>query len=414
MPSDARWSKGWEDSVDHSQDKGGRRDFGQVSQLRSGRWQARWKINGRWYTARRTDKDNHDLGPLTFSTPKQASDHLAWVKKETDSGRWSAPVKESNTHDDNAPATLREVADDWLARRELKPTTRAKYRAILDRAILPKLGDLPLTDVDQDVMDRWYAGLDPAKRTWRAHSYALLRSILREAHKRKKIGEVPSIDGAGRVKRAREIRVLEPAELAALTAAMPERFRPMVLLSAWCGLRYGEVTALLAADVDLRKAVLHVRRGVTRTRGEWHVSTPKGGVGRTVRIPASILPMVKAHMRGLGPDALLFPAARGGYMIAPTFGKAFRAAAKAIGRPDVRVHDLRHFGLVRYAMAGASLSELIARGGHRTVSAATVYFNVAKDRDAELTERMDQMANGGTVTPISSAKSKLGGTAAAK
>jgi integrase len=173
----------------------------------------------------------------------------------------------------------------------------------------------------------------------------------------------------------------------------------MVLLSGWCGLRYGEATALTRADVDLKRGVLHVRRGVTRTKGEWHVSTPKNGEERAVTIPDSIAAAVAAHVADLAPDDLLFPAPRGGYMIAPTFGKLFRAAAVAIGRPDVRVHDLRHFGLVRYAMAGATPAELMARGGHRTMQAAQVYFNVARGRDAELTRRMSQMATAGASSP---------------
>jgi len=380
-----------------------RRDFGSVRRLPSGKWQARWKLGGKWYAARLTDDDGYDIGAWTFSTEKKALRHLEKIASEVEAGRWRPPIKRSRI---DTPSTLRLFADDWLATQSLKPTTREHYRRVLDKLVLPDLGDLPLSDVDQDRIERWYAGLPGDRPTYRAHAYQVLRTVLRSATRRKLIAEVPSIDGAGRSKRKRQITLLEPAEVDALAAEMPAKYAPMVLLSAWCALRYGEATALTRTDVDTDRGVLHVRRGVTRTKGKWHVSTPKSGQGRVVAIPANVLPVVKAHVDGLAPDDLLFPAPRGGYMIAPTFGKMFRAAADAIGRPDVRVHDLRHFGLTRYAMAGASLAEIMDRGGHLTVDAAQVYFNIAHGRDAEISARMVEMANGGNGVPIGSAKGK--------
>jgi hypothetical protein len=76
-------------------------DFGNVRQLPSGRWQARWKLAGVWYTARRDSAG----GPRTFSTKKQAAAHLVWVRREITEGRWSPPGKAAA----KAP-TLREYA----------------------------------------------------------------------------------------------------------------------------------------------------------------------------------------------------------------------------------------------------------------------------------------------------------------
>ena len=391
-------SLGGEGSVDNTQ----RRQFGQVSKLRSGRWQARWKLNGTWYTARQTDDDNHDLGPLTFSTRRKAEDHLGWVRREIEVGRWRPPVKAPKK--DVAPSTLRAYADDWLARRPLKPTTREKYRALLDRTIFPALGDRALTDVDAEAVDGWYHGLDASKATWRAHAYQLLHAILTTAKERRLIAEVPSIKGAGRAKRKRPLRPLSRDELAALTAAMPERSRVLTLMMAWCALRYGEATALRRRHVDLARGIVHVDRGVTRTKGEWHEDTPKAGESADVAIPPHIVDAVKRHVDGLGPDELLFPARRGGYLIAATYNKAFTTAKQAIGRPDVRPHDLRHTGLFMAAEAGASPQELMQRGRHRTAQASQIYWHAARERDAEIAKRMSEQV--GNVVPITTAQSK--------
>jgi integrase len=50
------------------------------------------------------------------------------------------------------------------------------------------------------------------------------------------------------VKRARQIREASLAELEAITLAMPPRYRLMVLLAAWCALRFGELTELRRSE----------------------------------------------------------------------------------------------------------------------------------------------------------------------
>ena len=96
---------------------------------------------------------------------------------------------------------------------------------------------------------------------------------------------------------------------------MPDRLRLMVLLAAWCGLRFGELAELRRADVDLAHGVLRVRRGVVRAGGQPIAGTPKSEAGiRDVAIPPHLMPMVHDHLighAGRGRDALLFPAAIG-------------------------------------------------------------------------------------------------------
>ena len=51
-------------------------------------------------------------------------------------------------------------------------------------------------------------------------------------------------------------------ELETLSKAMPDKYRVMVLLAAWCGLRFGELAELRRKDVDTREGVIRVRRAV--------------------------------------------------------------------------------------------------------------------------------------------------------
>ena len=194
---------------------------------------------------------------------------------------------------------------------------------------------------------------------------------------------------------------IEPAslpELETLTKAMPEQYRVMVLLAAWCGLRFGELTELRRKDVaPARRDPGPPGRGA-RERREHRRHAEVGRGTRDVNIPPHLLPAVKAHLADNitgGRDGLLFPAADGVSHLAPsTLYKIFYPAREAAGRPDLRCHDLRHTGAVLAASTGATLAELMARLGHSTAGAAMRYQHAAQDRDKVIAEALSKLANG--------------------
>lgn len=88
-------------------------------------------------------------------------------------------------------------------------------------------------------------------------------------------------------------------------------------------------------------------------------------------------------------------------------------ARDAAGRPDLRFHDLRHTGAVLAAATGATLAELMARLGHSTAGAALRYQHAAAERDKVIAAALSKLA-GGTVTPITRARTKASRHKAAK
>ena len=66
-------------------------------------------------------------------------------------------------------------------------------------------------------------------------------------------------------------------------------------------------------EVDAKKGVTRLRRGVARSGGGRRSRGRKAGGGkRDVAIPPHLIPAVKAHLAehvAVGPDALVFPAA---------------------------------------------------------------------------------------------------------
>lgn len=109
----------------------GRRSFGTVRRLPSGRWQARYRTpDGRLVTA-----------PETFATKGDAGRWLTMTESNMLRGSWLDPAL--------GEVTLKEYAPLWLQDRRVKgqalaPRTRDTYQHSLDMWILPKIGHLPL------------------------------------------------------------------------------------------------------------------------------------------------------------------------------------------------------------------------------------------------------------------------------
>ncbi|MGY1702765.1 tyrosine-type recombinase/integrase [Geodermatophilus sp. SYSU D00766] len=103
----------------------------------------------------------------------------------------------------------------------------------------------------------------------------------------------------------------------------------------------------------------------------------------------------------MGRDRLLFPANRGEQLAPSTLYRVFYPARTKAGRTDLRLHDLRHTGVVLAASPGATLAELMARLGHSTPGAALRYQHATQDRDRVIAAALSELV-AGRVTPIGS------------
>jgi integrase len=368
-----------------------RRAFGKIAKQRSGRYQASYL----------GDDGLRHLAPVTFDTKGDADAWLSMRRAELEEHRWRPP----DPRDLETP-TLREFAATWIENRRtrdgqpLKPRTMDLYGALLDKQILPALGDKRLADITADDIDDWYATLLPNAPTRRSHTYALLSSIMRSAStgRRAVISESPcKVEHPALVRRAFQPKPATPEQIAIIVANMPEKYRALILIAAWCGLRWGEVSELRRRDLDLASMTLRVERAVVWRKGQPTVGTPKSRAGvRTIALPPNLRPALRRHLAEHampGPDGLLFPnATRKGHLHVNTLSKTYHRARRVAGRPDLRIHDLRHTAATMAAQAGATLAELMTRMGHSTAKAALVYQHVAEGRDRIIAERMALLA----------------------
>lgn len=368
---------------------------GWITQLRSGRWQARFQgPDG----VRRP-------APSTFDTKMDADHWLQRQARMVEAGTWQS---------ETAVTTIfGAYAEEWLKQRDLKPSTRAHYRRLLDRVILPTFTRQPLDTITVAQVKAWHKGLD-LPPTMKAHSYSLLRAVLQTAFQDDLIPANPCrIRGASNSRRASTTDLPTPVQVHQLADEMGitrnnddttrelagGKYRAATLVAAWCGLRFGELTELrrgdLVFDDDGLPVRIKVRRGVVRVDGEFLVQTPKSGAGmRDVTIPPHIRSDVGAYFDTLpmSPNTLLFPGSRnGGHMAPSSLYKPFYRAREAVGLPTLRWHDLRHFAATSAAQTGATLAEIQGFAGHSTTQAAMRYQHAASDANQRIAEAMSNV-----------------------
>jgi integrase len=362
----------------------GRRRFGRLRKLPSGRWQARYSTpDGREHAA-----------PDTFATKTAAERWLAAVETDLARGQWIDPRSRQ--------LLLTAYAESWLAARpDLKVRTRELYQWLLSKYVLPQLGDLPLDKITPTVVRGWHATLlrDGAPTPAR-QSYALLRGILNTAVADELIMRNPCLVRGAGVARSGERSVATLPQIQALAAAVPPRYRMLILLAAWSGARWGELVALDRERLDLDTGTMRIdRQYVELEDNSLVLDTPKTAAGiRTVHIPPHLLDELREHLATY-PDpaperSLVFTNGEGRPLTRGGFRSTWVKARERVGLPTFRFHDLRHTGNTLAAATGASTKELMARMGHASMRAALIYQHASADRDAAIAEALSRLAVG--------------------
>jgi integrase len=351
------------------------RDLGNVTQLPSGRWRARYKVDGAWRNA-----------PATFITKTGATNWLATQQSDLIRGTWRP--------DPTGKLTFGEHGEKWMSNQShLRPRTVELYRYILRLHLVPTFGDRPLVSIKSDNVVAWYQALKAKRPGVAPKAYRLFAQLMQAALDDGQVKASPvAIKGAGH-EPVGELTVPTRAEAMALADAVPTEYRAMVLIAAWCGLRFGELAALRREDIDLTARTVRVSETVTELLGKGAPMTtgaPKTEAGRrTIAIPSNIVPAITSRLETVtDPTALLFPAPRGGYLSRVHFRqRVWLPALKATGL-SFRFHDLRHCALTLAAEAGATIAELMARGGHSSPATAMRYQHASAQRDQALAARM--------------------------
>ena len=217
--------------------------------------------------------------------------------------------------------TFRTLAGEWDASvlPMYKYSTQKHRRFMLKKHLLPRFGDMAVSDVTRQEIQVYVAHLTQAGYAPKSidHIHDVLSAVLRTAVKWGHLQENPArgvdLPTLRCVRPKWALTTGQAAWLLTVLAALP---RTMVGLAILSGLRRGELFALRWKDIDEHARVLTVRESVY----DGTFGTPKTEAGsRQIPLSGRALQLIvewKAHATNTDTDALVF-ATRLGTPISP-------------------------------------------------------------------------------------------------
>ncbi len=274
----------------------------------------------------------------------------------------------------------------WLAYRThgthpLRASTLADYESIHRRHLGPAFDPLPLRELDGTTIARFTIAATAAGTGPKRLSNILvpLRACLRWHHRMGTLAADPAPWFDSPARAADERRILTPAQLEALIAALPAFFRPHVAFAAYTGVRAGELRALTWDDIDLGARTAHIYKTYYRDRLQHSTKT---GRSRTVPLPRHLAEILAAWRPVCppGPAGLVFPGRTGTVLDLDDFrARVFKPALERAGLPlDTRIHDLRHTSASLYLQSGATVREVMEIHGWTQMQTALRYLHTTE------------------------------------
>jgi integrase len=287
-------------------------------------------------------------------------------KRKTLSGKTRAEVvarladaitdREAGLVFDAGNLTLGEYLNRWLVNSvqdSVRRRTYESYLSIVGRHIVPALGRVRLTALTPAHVQALYrakldSGLSP---TTVEHIHTTLHRALGQAVR---WGMVPrNVSDAVDVpkRNSPEIRPLTPQQARALlAAAQGDPYEALYVLALTTGMRQGELLGLRWEDVDLGRAVVHIRQTLITGYSKQTFGKPKTAHGRrSIKITPGTVDTLTRHRErqraaGLYLDSGLVFCNRVGSPVHPKnlTDRHFRPLLRRAGLPPIRFHDLRH------------------------------------------------------------------------
>jgi integrase len=295
----------------------------------------------------------------------------------------------------------------YAARLHLRPATRSRDESHLRNHLLPAFGSKPLARIDKKSVQTWIRALSDdnglAPRTVR-ECYRILGGIMREAVEDRLIPESPCRRVALPRVENFERRFLTAEQVETLADATDSRYRALVYVGAYLGLRWGELAGLKRVHLDMLRRQVRVVGSLERVgNGFRYVEETKTVSGRRmVPVPAFLVDELAHHLADAPESAFVFPAPKGGHLFYQSWRHRFwNPAATRAGFEGFTPHELRHTTAALMIDQGANPLTVQRRLGHKDIrTTLQLYGHLFPEQDDMLTGRLDELRERARVSKV--------------
>lgn len=268
---------------------------------------------------------------------------------------------------------------EWIAywqetydRSTVRPSTYQAHGYLLKNHIVPRLGEMELTDITESVVRRFLNDCHdngnlrrngPLSPETMRHICVLLSGILNQAVSDGHIDKNPAQNFRYHTSKQVQAEALSEAEMEEyLDAAAELGYLPIFLLALEHGLRQRELIALKWSDLDTKRGILtiHMDRVVERRE-----LVSYGEQTREIVLPTyTVTELQKEHKKHPSSEAMfIHPGTLKPYSPAMIRLLHERVLTQA-ELPHIRFVDLRHSYVVQALQSGKEIKEISAELGH--------------------------------------------------
>ena len=328
----------------------------------------------------------------TFRRKVDAEKYLIHVEAQKQRAEWIDPQQSSTRFGD--------WAAEWLSTRShLKLKTEEGYESLLRVHVLPTFANSRLDRITSVGVETWInqlrlSGLSPS-RIRQAHQ--VLHAVMKAAVQARYLASNPAAGVSLPRQRRREQLFLDPVEVDRLAAVTPERFRALIYVFAYGGLRWGEAAALRQRRVDVLRGRLEVAESLSEARGQMVFGPTKNYRARTIVMPSFMREMLNDHIVSFGgpdPEGLVFSVPGGAPMRNSNFSRrVWKPAIRQADLPsELRVHDLRHTAVALLISRGAHPEAIKRYMGHSSITVTMdVYGHLFPSAADDLAGALDEL-----------------------
>jgi integrase len=375
---------------------------------------------GRRYRVRwRDDTTHRQVEKRGFKTKRDAEIFLARTEVARTDGFYTNPAA--------AKATVRELGTEWLRnkRHSLKASSYSSLETSWRVYVLPRWSDTRIGDIRASQVEQWIRelseGTAPTSRTKSSgvagnprsatvvyRALGVLAGILDTAVRD---GRIPRNVARGAqnlpTKRSEKPRrYLTHDEVVRLAeAATTQTYRTLILVLAYCGLRWSEAIGMHVRDINFERDRMHVNRAAVEVEGRIVVGAPKNWERRIVPFPEFLEAPLRELCDGKGPDDLVFTDPDGNHLrrAKTSLGTTswFSAALERSGVERLTPHDLRHTAASLAISSGANVKAVQRMLGHKSAAMTLdTYADLFEDDLADVAARLNRGALAADVTRL--------------
>lgn len=282
-------------------------------------------------------------------------------------------------------SAVRAYAQEWLEKKKAqwKPTTYDAYRRLVDRYIIPILGDYKLEEVTAEVLETFIGEIQKNSSKSLTAGYqkyvcSMARQILEFASEQEQIPiPLPPLPEF-QVKR-NSTQLPGEKEFETLKNYLAEHAEDEtclgILVAMYTGIRIGELCALRWKDINLEAGSLTISSNLQRVRIYENVKNKKTQVCiqmpktmqsfRTVPLPDSLLQILQEKKQA--PEIYLIPGKKQEWTDVRTMQYRFASILKKCELEPFRFHMLRHAFASRCIWQGCDVKSLSEVLGHSSV-----------------------------------------------